>query len=67
MKENGLVTIKLFDFLGREITTLINEVKDTGEYEIELDAEKLGISSGIYFYQMKAGDYTSIKKMVYLK
>jgi hypothetical protein len=51
--------------LGREITTLINEEKGKGVYEF--DASKYGLSSGIYFYQMRAGDYTSIKKMVYLK
>jgi len=67
MKENGLVTIKLFDLLGREITSLVNEEKGKGVYEIEFDGGKLGLSSGVYFYQMKAGDYTSIKKMVYLK
>jgi len=67
IKETNPVTIKLYDIMGREIATILNEIKDAGEYEIELDAGKLGISSGVYFYQMKAGDYTSIKKMVYLK
>jgi len=45
----------------------MNEVKDAGEYEIELDAGRLRLSSEVYFYQMKAGEYTSIKKMIYLK
>lgn len=45
----------------------MNEVKDAGEYEIELDAGRLGLSSGVYFYQMKSGEYISIKKMIYLK
>ena len=67
IKETNPVKIKLYDIVGREVAVIMNEVKDAGEYEIELDAGKLGISSGVYFYQMKAGDYTSIKKMVYLK
>jgi len=67
IKETNPVKIKLYDIVGREVAVIMNEVKDAGEYEIELDVGKLGISSGVYFYQMKAGDYTSIKKMVYLK
>jgi len=67
IKETNPVKIKLYDIVGREVAVIMNEVKDAGEYEIELNAGKLGISSGVYFYQMKAGDYTSIKKMVYLK
>jgi len=67
IKETNPVKIKLYDIVCREVAVIMNEVKDAGEYEIELDAGKLGISSGVYFYQMKAGDYTSIKKMVYLK
>jgi len=61
------VTIKLYDMLGREMGTLLNEVKSPGEYAVELDGEKLGLSSGIYFYQMKAGDFNSVKKLIYLK
>jgi len=67
IKETNPVKIKLYDIVGREVAVIMNEVKDAGEYEIELDVGKLGISSGVYFYQMKAGDYTSIKKMIYLK
>jgi hypothetical protein len=67
VKEEKLVTIKLFDMLGREVTTLINEVKSPGEYEFELDGGKLGLSSGVYLYQMKSGEFSSIKKLVFLK
>lgn len=67
VKEKGLVTLKIFDLLGREIAVLVNEEKDKGKYEIEFDAEKYGLSSGIYFYQMKSGGYTSVKKMVLLR
>lgn len=67
VKETKPVMIKLYDIVGREVATIINEVKDAGEYEVELDAGRLGLSSGVYFYQMKAGEFTSIKKMVVLK
>jgi len=49
------------------VTTLINEVKSPGEYILDLDGGKLGLSSGVYLYQMKAGEYNSVKKLIYLK
>jgi hypothetical protein len=67
VKETKPVMIKLYDVIGREVATIINEVREAGEYEVELDAGRLGLSSGVYFYQMKAGEFTSIKKMVVLK
>ncbi|MGE5845607.1 MAG: T9SS type A sorting domain-containing protein, partial [Ignavibacteria bacterium] len=59
------VTLKVFDLLGREIIVLVNEEKPAGEYEIEFDDSSL--SSGIYFYQLKAGNSILTKKMIYLK
>lgn len=67
VKEKGFITLKIFDVLGREIAALVNEEKNKGKYEIEFDAGKYGLCSGIYFYQMKSGSYTSIKKMILLK
>ncbi len=67
VKETRPVMIKLYDIVGREVATLVNEVKDAGNYEIEVDGEKLGLSTGIYFYQMKAGKFTATNKMVFLK
>ena len=61
----GLVILKVYGVLGNEITTLINEEKPAGEYEVEFDAS--GLTSGIYFYQLKAGSFIQTKKMVYLK
>ncbi|MCW8803093.1 MAG: T9SS type A sorting domain-containing protein, partial [Ignavibacteriaceae bacterium] len=61
----GLVTLKVYDVLGNEITTLVNEEKPAGEYEVEFDGSSL--TSGIYFYQIKAGDFIETKQMVYLK
>jgi len=61
----GFVTLKVYDLLSREIATLVNEEKPAGEYEVEFDASKL--PSGIYFYQLRAGQYSETKKMILLK
>jgi len=61
----GFVTLKIYDVLGNEVSTLINEEKPAGEYEVEFDAKDL--SAGIYFYQMKAGNFMQTKKMILMK
>ena len=61
----GFVTLKVYDVLGREVATLVNEEKSAGEYEIEFNGSKL--PSGIYFYQLKTGNFVETKKMVLLK
>ncbi len=63
------VTLKVYDILGNEIATLVNEEKPAGQYEVEfnLPAGRQGLSSGIYFYSLKAGDFVSTKKMILLK
>jgi photosystem II stability/assembly factor-like uncharacterized protein len=59
------VTLKVYDVLGNEIATLVNEELSVGEYEVEFSAT--GLTSGIYFYQLKAGQFSETKKMVLLK
>jgi hypothetical protein len=59
------VSLKIYDVLGNEIVTLVNEEKGPGKYEIDFNASHL--SSGIYFYTLWAGTYISIKKMVLIK
>ena len=59
------VTIKIFDILGRKIKTLINDEKPAGNYKVEFDGSNL--SSGVYFYQIKAGDNIETRKMLLLK
>jgi len=59
------VAIKIFDVLGREIRTLINEPHSPGIYEIKFDAS--GLSSGIYFYQILSANYSEVKKFVLIK
>jgi hypothetical protein len=59
------VIIKVYDIIGREVVTLVNEEKSTGNYELTWNAANL--PSGIYFYQLRAGDYIKTKKMILLK
>ncbi|MBE0571456.1 MAG: T9SS type A sorting domain-containing protein, partial [Ignavibacteriaceae bacterium] len=63
------VTLKVYDVLGNEIATLVNEEKHPGTYEIGFNTSAIKHlpSSGIYFYQLKAGDYVETKKMVLIK
>ena len=58
-------TLKVYDILGREVVTIINERQQPGYYEVEFNAANL--SSGIYFYKLKAGDFLLTKKMILLK
>jgi len=61
----SFVTLKVYDVLGNEVTTLINEEKPAGIYEVEFKGD--GLTSGIYFYRLTAGKFTTTKKMVILK
>ena len=65
LAEYGFVSLKIFNVLGRELTTLINEEKPAGEYKIRFSGNNL--AGGEYFYQLKAGDFISTKKCVLLK
>ena len=63
------VALKVFDVLGKEITTLVNEEKPAGSYEVEFNPESSikNPATGVYFYQLKAGDYIETKKMILMK
>ena len=63
--KTGLVSLKVYDILGREIKTLVNEEKPAGSYEVKFDRNRL--SSGIYFYRLRVGENSSVKKMILLK
>jgi len=65
----GFVSLKIYDVLGNEVATLVNEAKDAGEYEVEFNSSSINHqpSSGIYLYQLKAGDFTQTKKMILIK
>jgi hypothetical protein len=69
---SGIVTLKVYDILGNEIATLVNEEKQPGTYEVEFDVtshsgEVRNLSSGIYFYQLRSGNFIQTKKMVLMK
>ncbi|MDR3668868.1 MAG: T9SS type A sorting domain-containing protein [Ignavibacteriaceae bacterium] len=61
----GIVTIKVYDILGREVATLVNENKVAGDYNFTFDASRF--ASGVYIYQLRVNDYVSSKKMILLK
>lgn len=63
--QNGLVTLKIYDILGKEVATLVNEQKNQGKYSANFDASRL--ASGVYIYQIRVNDYVSSKKMLLLK
>ncbi len=62
---NNKVTLSVYDILGNEIALLVNEVKPAGEYTVEWDASNF--SSGVYFYKLTAGSFSSTKKLLLMK
>ncbi len=61
----GLVSLKVYDVLGREVATLVNRVQEPGKYEVHFDGSRL--ASGVYFYRLNAGQYWNSHKMILLK
>ena len=69
------VTLKVYDVLGKEVKTLVDEVKGPGKYEVSFSTEerstsgsnKTNLSSGVYFYRLTAGDFTAVKKMLLIR
>ena len=63
--KTNFVTIKVYDVLGREVATLVNEEKSPGNYSVNFNASNL--PSGVYFYRIQAGSYSVVKKMLMIK
>jgi len=61
----GYVTLKVYDILGNEVASLVDEQKQIGTFDVHFDANAL--SSGVYYYQLKAGEFTTTKKLVLMK
>jgi len=59
------VSVKVYNITGKEVATLVNEVKDAGAYSVNFNAENL--SSGVYFYKISAGQFSSVRKMILIK
>ena len=65
LPDDGIVNIRLYDILGREMQSLVNEMKTAGYYKLQFNAADL--SSGVYFYRMTTEDFVAVKKFVVLK
>jgi hypothetical protein len=61
----GLTTVKVFNLLGQEVATLVNEMQTAGTYSVRFNASSL--SSGLYFFRIQSGSFTAVKKMVLVK
>jgi photosystem II stability/assembly factor-like uncharacterized protein len=62
---SGLVTLKIYDIVGREVATLVNEIKNAGNYIVDFNASDL--TSGVYFYKLEVNGYADTKKMMLIK
>ena len=60
-----MVSLRVYDMLGQEVSTLVNERREAGVHEVQFDAS--GLSSGVYVYRLQAGDFVQAKRMVVLK
>lgn len=65
ISEKNFVTIKIYDILGKEVTSLVNKVQDAGNYSAQFNAQDL--PSGVYFYRIFSGDYNEIRKMTLIR
>ncbi|MBE0552036.1 MAG: T9SS type A sorting domain-containing protein [Ignavibacterium sp.] len=65
VSSNIQVLLKVYDVLGHEIATLVNEYKPAGSYEVDFDAT--GLSSGVYFYKLQTGSFVETKKMILMR
>jgi hypothetical protein len=65
LPKTGHVTMKIYDVTGREIQTLVNDIKQAGNYTVDFNGANL--SSGVYFYKIQSGDFISVKRMVLIK
>ncbi len=61
------VSLKVYDLLGREVTTLVNEYQQPGKYSVEFTTQNAMLSSGVYFYKLTAGNFSSVKKFIIAK
>jgi plastocyanin len=65
ISDHGFVTLKVFNILGDEVASLVNEEKSAGAYNINFDAT--GLSSGLYLYKLQSGSFVETKKMILIK
>jgi len=65
LSSTKFVTLKVYDVLGNEVATLVNDEVPSGSYEIDFNSD--GLTSGIYFYKLTAGNFVQTRKMILLK
>jgi len=65
IKDDSFVSLKVYDLLGRKIATVVNEFLNSGTYKVHFDGSNL--ESGIYFYEISAGDFRDMKKFILIK
>ncbi len=65
LPKQGMVTLKIYDVLGREVRTLVNEVKSAGNFSVDFNASEF--SSGVYFYKLESNGFSDIKRMMLIK
>jgi len=65
LPDDGIVTLKVYDILGREVATLVNEVRVAGTHDVTFDASQF--ASGVYIYRMQSGGFTDVKRILLLK
>jgi hypothetical protein len=65
LPKSSVVSLAVFDILGREVSVLVNERRDAGVYEVRFDGSNL--ASGMYFYRLQAGDYVATKRFLLVK
>ncbi len=65
LPKQGFVTLKVYDVLGREVRTLVNEVKSAGQFSVDFNASEF--ASGVYFYKLESNSFSDIKRMMLIK
>ncbi|MDL1893779.1 T9SS type A sorting domain-containing protein, partial [Sphingobacteriales bacterium CHB3] len=65
IQASGFTLLKVYDVLGREVATLVKEVKAPGTYNVTWNAD--GMASGVYFYRLQAGEFTQTKRLMLLR
>ena len=65
LPKESIVSLKIYNLLGQEVATLVNESKQPGRYQVQWNAQ--GLSSGVYFYRLQAGEYVETRKLMLLK
>ncbi|MBL8008614.1 MAG: T9SS type A sorting domain-containing protein, partial [Ignavibacteria bacterium] len=65
ISKSGFVTLKVYDVLGKEVATLVNEMKQAGDYKVDFNA--VNFTSGIYFYKFEYLNFVQTKRMILIK